>query len=107
LGNLEGRGDVLGGSLGSFWRLELVCFCGLGLGFEGGFGLFGAVVASVVDVAVVLDSVVLLDGRGGCAQGGMDSATGVLASGCCVAPEGFTAPLRVLFLPAIAAAWCV
>jgi hypothetical protein len=68
--------DVLGGSLGSFWRLELVCFCGLGLGFERSFVVFGAVVASFVDVAVVLDSVVLLDGRGGCTQGGVDSVTG-------------------------------
>jgi hypothetical protein len=49
---------------------------------------------------VVLDS---LEGRGGCAQGGVDWATWVSFDCCSVVPEALTAPLRVLFLPVIAA----
>jgi hypothetical protein len=83
-----------------------VCFWDLDLGRElcVGFVAFGT--GSTVCV-VVLDSLVLLEGRGGCAQGGVDSATWVSFGCCSVVPEALTGPLLVLFWPAIVALQCV
>jgi hypothetical protein len=69
-----------------------VCFWDLDLGRElcVGFVAFGT--GSTVCV-VVLDSLVLLEGRGGCAQGGVDSATWVSFGCCSVVPEALTCPL--------------
>jgi hypothetical protein len=79
-----------------------VCFWDLELGREPcvGFIVFGT--GSAVCL-VVLDSLVLLEGRADWAQGGVDSATWV-SFGCCSGVlEALTTPLLVLFWPAIVA----
>lgn len=106
-GSRMGEGDILGGSFGSLRRGCWICGCfGLGLDFEGAeFGGSMALLASwaVVgsDCAVAVD---LLAADCGCAHGGVGSVTGAVDCGCCVAFEGLTSPVLVLFLPAMVVA---
>jgi len=61
-------------------------------------------VVCVLEGEVAVDPLVAVCG---CAHGGVGCATGSGVCGCCVAFEGLTSPVLVLFWPAIFVAQCV